>query len=61
MLLMEESGYDLKKLKSSVDGKWFKRIKFMGDEKFLEYVSKTIFGFTSKEYYVSKVSDEINF
>ncbi len=63
--LMEESDYDLEKLKSLVNDKILllekrlERIKFMDDEEFLEHVSKTIFGVASKEYYVSKVSDEI--
>ncbi|MCX8188780.1 MAG: hypothetical protein N3F64_03645, partial [Nitrososphaeria archaeon] len=63
--LIEEAEYDLKKVKSLVDEKVLllekrlEQIKFMDDKEFLEYVSRTIFGIASKEYYVSKISSEI--
>lgn len=63
--LIEESGYDLEKLKGLVDEKIIllekrlSQIRFMDDEEFLEYVSKTIFGVASKDYYISKISSEI--
>lgn len=63
--LIEESGYDLEKLKGLVNEKVLllekrlSQIRFMDDEEFLEYVSKTIFGVASKDYYISKISSEI--
>lgn len=63
--LIEESGYDLEKLKGLVDEKVLllekrlTQIRFMSDEEFLESISKTIFGVASKEYYISKISSEI--
>ncbi|MEM0053857.1 MAG: hypothetical protein QXL89_06700 [Nitrososphaeria archaeon] len=63
--LIEESGYDLEKLKGLVDEKVLllekrlTQIRFMSDEEFLESISKTIFGVASKDYYISKISSEI--
>ncbi|MEM1986368.1 MAG: hypothetical protein QXG36_02545 [Nitrososphaeria archaeon] len=63
--LIEESEYNLEKLKHLVDEKVLllekrlTQIRFMSDEEFLESISKTIFGVASKEYYISKISSEI--
>lgn len=63
--LIEEAEYDLEKIKNLVDEKILVlenrlvRIKFMGDEEFLELISKTIFGIASKEYYISIICSEI--
>lgn len=55
----------MEKLKGLVDEKVLllekrlTQIRFMSDEEFLESISKTIFGVASKEYYISKISSEI--